>query len=298
MNNKIKIKLIKIGLSFSILIAGIIIKTAIGMTMGHSLVIAWLGNALVLFPAIGGFFYIWTKYPFNKINGTINENEKADFDRTESLEDRILLINESVKIGIIKEQEAKEMLRKINEDNEQKKINETKIKEYENAKRMLANLLEKGIINKNEYKLKIEQLLQNNRLENHQLENKPKIRQSLVSPRSIYRIYNVLLWISLFYFFGCLIAFGGHILMSIYSHFTPEQLLIGLTLGVSTLFILMIAVFWYLFIIRREIKTLLTSGNCSNKMVFQVISRNFWRPFILTIIFIVIFLFILPYQWI
>ena len=130
------------------------------------------------------------------------------------------------------------------------------------------------------------------------IEDEPKIKQSLVSPRSIYRTYNVLLWISLFYFFGCLIAFGGQILMSIYSHFTPEQLLIGLTLGVSTLFILMIAVFWCLFIIKREIKTLLTSGNCSNKMIFQIISKNFWRPFILTIIFIVIFLFILPYQWI
>lgn len=95
MNNKIKIILIKIGISFSILIIGIFIKTAIGMAMGHSIIIAWLGNALVLFPALAGFFYVWTNYPFDK-------NENAP--RTEKEKDK----NEHIKktsVEIISEQE-------------------------------------------------------------------------------------------------------------------------------------------------------------------------------------------------
>jgi hypothetical protein len=125
-----------------------------------------------------------------------------------------------------------------------------------------------------------------------------KFEKSLVSPKLIYRIYNVLLWMSLIYFFGCLIAFGGRILISIYNQYIPEQLLIGLTLGVSTLFILMAAVFVYLFKIKKSMKAIMTSGHATNKEIIGIITSNFWRPFILTIIFILLFLYILPYQWI
>jgi len=56
MKNKCIIILKIFGLSFSILIAAFIIKTAIIMTIGHNVIIAWLSNALFLLLGIAGFF--------------------------------------------------------------------------------------------------------------------------------------------------------------------------------------------------------------------------------------------------
>ena len=82
MKNKSIIVIKKIGLSFSIIFAAVIIKTAISMIIGHNVFIAWLTNALVLLPGIAGFFYVWSNYPFKKkeINPLIeiNNDEKVE----------------------------------------------------------------------------------------------------------------------------------------------------------------------------------------------------------------------------
>jgi hypothetical protein len=97
MKNKSIIVLKKIGLSFSILFAAVIIKTAISMTIGHNVILAWLSNALVLLPGIAGFFYVWSNYPFkkNEINSIIEINNDETVEN--NINSEFILMEKEVK---------------------------------------------------------------------------------------------------------------------------------------------------------------------------------------------------------